>query len=73
MNEKLKALVDEGKIQLVERKEGGDDDLTIIAEAKAKDARICSSDQFRDHKNDKSLPFSRPLAQRVFSFKTIRV
>ena len=67
VNEKLKALVDEGKIQLVERKEGGDDDLTIIAEAKAKDAWICSNDQFRDHKNDKSLPFSGGRSLREFS------
>ena len=67
VNEKLQDLVDEGKIRLVERKEGGDDDLTIITEAKAKDAWICSNDQFRDHKNDKSLPFSGGRSLREFS------
>lgn len=67
VNETLNALVEEGRIQLVERKEGGDDDLTIISEAKAKDAWICSNDQFRDHKNDKSLPFSGGRSLREFS------
>ena len=67
VNEKLKALVDEGRITLVERNEGGDDDLTIIKEAKAKDAWICSNDQFRDHKNDKRLPFSGGRSLREFA------
>ena len=72
VNVELMDLVDEGSVVLVDRGAGSargrkSDDLTIIEYAKANDAWICSNDQFRDHRRDRTLGFSGARDLKAFA------
>ena len=64
-------LVDAGAVRLVSRGKGTEgsksDDLTIIEYAKDNDAWICSNDQFRDHRRNRTLGFSGARDLKAFA------
>ena len=71
VNTRLMDLVDAGKVKMVSRDAGSEgaksDDLTIIEYAKDNDAWICSNDQFRDHRRNRSLGFSGARDLKAFA------
>ena len=74
MNTHLMDLVDAGRIIMVDRGASSSatlvkasDDLTIIEYAKDRDAWICSNDQFRDHRRNKTLGFSGARDLKAFA------
>ena len=74
VNTHLMDLVDAGRIIMVDRGASSSatlvkasDDLTIIEYAKDRDAWICSNDQFRDHRRNKTLGFSGARDLKAFA------
>ena len=74
VNQRLMDLVDQGRIIMVDRNAVSEkqfvkasDDLTIIEYAKERDAWICSNDQFRDHRRNRSLGFSGARDLKAFA------
>ena len=71
VNVELMDLVDAGVVRLVSRGKGTEgsksDDLSIIEYAKDNDAWICSNDQFRDHRRNRTLGFSGARDLKAFA------
>jgi hypothetical protein len=71
VNSELMDLVDAGRVRMVSRGAGTEgrksDDLTIIEYAKETNAWICSNDQFRDHRRNRSLGFSGARDLKAFA------